>query len=390
MPRPRRRASSQAPSLERPFQVLRNPFPPTEVLDQEAIQTIHQASLRLLEETGVDMWDAETRSILKSAGAKVDEKAQHVWLDRGLVMEMVGKAPAEFTMHAWNPAKNVPVGGSHLLYAPVGGPPFVTDFDRGRRDGNLADVQTLNKLVQMADVMVIGGGHLIEPMDIEVPVRHLETMFYDLTLIDKVPQSTVLGRVAALDSITMVALAHAGGAATVEEALAGIQHKPVMLGVVNVNSPLRYDGPMLEGLLALAKHGQVPVITPFIIVGANSPITLPAAVMQQNAEVLAGVTVVQLVHSGCPAVYGHFISPLDLRSGAVSFGTPEETWAVFGADGPVLSPPFSRRRRADECPTPRRTGRIRVHVRPVGGHDGPFQLDLAGSGMAGRGIGCVI
>ena len=127
----------------------------------------------------------------------------------------------------------------------------------------------------------------------------------------------VLGTVAALDSITMVALAHAGGASTVTDALSGILHKPVMLGVVNVNSPLRYDGPMLEGLLALAQHGQVPVLTPFIIVGANSPITLPAAIMQQNAEVLAGVTIVQLVNPGCPVVYGHFITPLDLRSGAV-------------------------------------------------------------------------
>ncbi len=129
----------------------------------------------------------------------------------------------------------------------------------------------------------------------------------------------------------MVALAHAGGAATVADALAGIQHTPAVLGVINVNSPLRYDGPMLEGLLTLARHGQVPVLTPFIIVGANSPITLPAAIMQQNAEVLAGAALVQFVNPGCPVVYGHFITPLDMRAGAVPFGTPEEVWAVFAA-----------------------------------------------------------
>ncbi|MCB9136051.1 MAG: trimethylamine methyltransferase family protein [Anaerolineales bacterium] len=331
MTRSRHRTPTQSPPSKKPFRVLRNPFPPTEVLTPDDVNAIHRTSLRVLEETGLDFWDAETLALLKTAGVKVDEKGRHAWLDRDWVMEMMGKAPAQFTMHSWNPAKNVPVGGNHLLYAPVGGPPFVSDLDRGRRDGNMADVQTLNKLVQMADAMVIGGGHLIEPLDVPVPVRHLETMFYDLTLIDKVPQSTVLGQVAAEDSITMVALAHAGGAGTVADALAGIQHKPAMLGVVNVNSPLRYDGPMLEGLLALARHGQVPVLTPFIIVGANSPITLPAAIMQQNAEVLAGAALVQFVNPGCPVVYGHFITPMDLRSGAVPFGTPEEVWAVFAA-----------------------------------------------------------
>jgi len=325
--RPRRRPL--APPLEKPFRVLRNPLPPVEVLDAEEIEAIHDASLRVLEETGLELWDGEARSILKASGAKVDESARRVWLDRGLVLESVAKAPAEFPMYAWNTAKNITIGGDHIVFSAVGGPPFVTDLDRGRREGNLDDVQTLNKLIHLSDALTLGGGHLIEPLDTPVPIRHLETMFYDLTLIDKVPQSSVLGRTHASDSVTMVALAHATASATTEEALAAIQNKPVVLGVVNVNSPLRYDGPMLEGLITLARHGQVPVITPFLIVGANSPVTLPAAIMQQNAEVLAGVTLVQLVNPGCPVIYGNFVSPIDLRSGAIPFGTPEETWALI-------------------------------------------------------------
>jgi trimethylamine--corrinoid protein Co-methyltransferase len=327
--RTRRRASPAPPPLAKPFRVLRNPLPPTEVLSPEDIEAIHLASLRVLEETGVELWNDEARHILKIAGAKVDEPLRRVWLERGLVMEMVAKAPAQFPMHAWNPAKNITIGGDNIVFAAVGGPPFVTDLDRGRRAGNLEDVQTLNKLIHLSDAITLGGGHMIEPLDTPVPVRHLETMFYDLTLIDKVPQSSVLGHTHASDSVIRVALAHAGANATPEEALAAVQYKPVVLGVVNVNSPLRYDGPMLEGLITLARHGQVPVLTPFLIVGANSPVTLAAAIMQQNAEVLAGVTLVQLINPGCPVIYGNFITPIDLRSGAIPFGTPEETWAVI-------------------------------------------------------------
>ena len=311
------------------FHALENHLPPTEVLDQEGIIAIHNASLRVLEETGVEMWEAEARSILRAAGAKVDETAQRVWLERGLVEEMVAKAPSHFTMVARDPAKNITVGGNHILFGAVGGPPFVTDLDRGRRDGNLADLQTLNKLIQQCDAITLGGGHLIEPLDVSAPIRHLESTYYDITLLDKVPRATVFGGDVTQDVITLMAISHAGASATIEETLAGLRQKAVVMGVINVNSPLRYDGPMLEGLLRLVRHHQVPIITPFIMVGAVSPVTMPAAIMQQNAEVLAGVTLAQIVNPGCPVVYGGFVTPLDMQSGAVPFGTPEAAWALF-------------------------------------------------------------
>jgi trimethylamine--corrinoid protein Co-methyltransferase len=102
----------------------------------------------------------------------------------------------------------------------------------------------------------------------------------------------------------------------------------VLGGIINASSPLRYDERMLGGMITFGRAGQVLVITPFILAGAMSPITLAAALAQQNAEALAGIAFVQLVRPGAPVLYGGFTSNIDMKSGAPAFGTPEGAWAM--------------------------------------------------------------
>lgn len=326
----RRGGKANSGEAKRPFRQLHNPLPPIEVLDEEAIQLIHTTSVTLLEETGLEMWDAEARSILRQAGAEVDEAAERVRFPRELVETVVSQAPAQFTLHARNPDKNLQIGGpGNIVFGAVGGPPFVTDRIRGRREATIDDLHTLNKLIHVSDVLTLGGGHMVEPSDLPRETAHLDAAYADIVLTDKAGRGNGLGRRVTKDSVTMWAIGHGNSSMTTEQALAAIQEKVVLMTVINANSPLRFDGEMLQGLITLARHRQASMITPFILAGAMSPVSMPSAVMQQNAEVLAGITLAQLVSPGCPVVYGGFVSPLDLQSGATSFGTPEGAWAQY-------------------------------------------------------------
>ncbi len=324
--RPRRPRGGVAPIPHRG--ILKIEALPYTPLDDAAVDAIHASALEILATTGIEMWNVEARAIIKECGGRVNEAAQRVWLDPGLVQQQISAAPETIAMKARDPNKNLTVGGQNIVFGAVGGSPFVSDLDKGRRYGTLDDLRRLNKLIHVSDVLALGGGHLIEPVDIPVSYRHLETTYCDITLTDKMPRATALGGIVARDIVTMMALVHAPAGATTDEAIAALVTTPVVMAVISVNSPLRYDGPMLEGLIELANHGQVPIITPFIMIGAMSPITLPAAIAQQHAEVLAGIVLAQCVNPGCPVIYGGFITPLDMQSGAVPFGTPEATWTL--------------------------------------------------------------
>jgi trimethylamine--corrinoid protein Co-methyltransferase len=104
--------------------------------------------------------------------------------------------------------------------------------------------------------------------------------------------------------------------------------EPVLGGIINSSSPLRYDDRMLGGMVTYGRAGQVLIITPFVLAGAMSPITIASAVAQQNAEALAGIALVQLLRPGSPVLYGGFTSNIDMKSGAPAFGTPEGAWAM--------------------------------------------------------------
>lgn len=315
----RRERRQEIPLLKLPFRQLRNPLPPLELLNEAQLEQLHLASMQILEEVGLDFLDGETLAIWERAGAKVDHQAQHVWLDRGLIMEALAKAPPAFTWRARNPEHSVLVGENALTFGPNGGMVYAMDLEGGRRPGTLADYENFVKLSQLCPVLHYACWEQVSPQDISVSTRHLHRLLAGLTLTDKVVMEAAHGREITQDCLNLVELVFGdlttGG--------------PVIGDVINVNSPLRYDERMLGGLITYARAGQVCFITPFILAGAMSPITMAAALAQQNAEALAGVALTQLVRPGAPVIYGGFTTNVDMRSGSPTFGSPEGAWALL-------------------------------------------------------------
>ncbi len=314
----RPRAAPALPLLSLPFAAVRNPRPPYDWLDPESLERIHLASLDILENVGLDFLDDEALDIWQRAGAKVDRTARHVWPDRGLVLEALANAPSSFRWRARNPAHDVVIGGDCIAFAPAGGMVYVSDLDRGRRIGTMADYEKLLMLSQACHALHFAAWEQVTAQDVAVSARHLHRVRAGLTLTDKVVMEGAHGRVITADTLAMMRLV-----------FGSLDGDPVTGDVINVNSPLRYDDRMLGGLISYARAGQVTFITPFILAGAMSPATMAAALAQQNAEVLAGAALTQLVRPGAPVIYGGFTTNIDLRSGSPAFGTPEGAWAAL-------------------------------------------------------------
>ena len=314
----RPRTPAALPLLDIPFRNIRNPRPPYDWLEPEQLEQIHDASLGILESVGLDFLDDEALDIWQSAGAKVDRARRHVWLDRGLVLTALATAPSEFRWRARNPAHDVIIGGDFVAFGPCGGMAYATDLDRGRRTGSMNDYEKLLKLSQSCHALHFAAWEQVTAQDVPVYARHLQRLRAALSLTDKVVMEAAHGRVITADTLEMMRLV-----------FGSLDGDPVTGDVINVNSPLRYDDQMLGGLISYARAGQVTFITPFILAGAMSPVTLAAALAQQNAEVLAGVALTQLVRPGAPVIYGGFTTNIDMQRGNPSFGTPEGAWAAL-------------------------------------------------------------
>ena len=304
-----------------PFAPLSRPYAPIEVLSADQVEAIHRTGLTILEEVGMRVLEPAARSLYRRAGAGVDEGTMAVRLDRALVMELIGKAPSTFTLAARNPDRSLKLGGRDVVLASVGGPAFVHDQDRGRRSGTFAEMCDYLRLIQSLNILHQEGGGPFEPMDLPAHTRHLDIYLAQITLLDKNWQTQTLGRQRTLDGLEMGAMA----LGRTREQLCEVT---ALAGVINTNSPLQLDIPMAEGLITLAEHGQVNVITPFTLAGAMSPVTLAGALAQQHAEAMAGIALTQIVRPGVPVMYGGFTSNVDMRTGAPAFGTPEYTQAA--------------------------------------------------------------
>ncbi len=314
----RQRPQPQSPLLSTPFRQPRNPFPPAEILTPDQIQQIHDASLHILENIGLDFLDDEALAIWHKAGAKVDHAARHVWIDRGLLLEAIAHAPDAFTWRARNPERSVHIGGNALAFGPNGGMVYAMDLDNGRRPGTLADFTNFVKLSHLINTIHFSSWEQVAAHDVPVSSRHLRRLLVAFTHSDKAVMEAAHGRIITADNLEMARLV-----------FGSLDGDPVIGDVINVNSPLTYDERMLGGLITYARAGQVCFITPFILAGAMSPVTLAAALAQQNAEALAGVALTQLVRPGAPVVYGGFTTNVDMKSGSPAFGTPEGAWAII-------------------------------------------------------------
>jgi len=305
-----------------PWRQVQNPYRPIEVLEPEQVEAIHDASLRVLEEIGIDFLLDEARDILARAGAEVTSGTERVRFDRALVEESIARAPSQFTLHARDPARNLTMGANHLNFCAIASAPNVSDLERGRRPGNFSDFCDLVRLGQALNIVHCYGGYPVEPVDLPPETRHLDCVRAFVELSDKVTHAYSLGRRRILDGLEMVRIARGVS----EEQL---EREPSLFTIINSSSPLRIDGPMLEGVIEMARRNQVVVLTPFTLSGAMAPATLAGALVQQNAEALAGMAFAQMVRPGAPVIYGGFTSNVDMKTGAPAFGTPEYTRAAL-------------------------------------------------------------
>jgi len=236
----------------------------------------------------------------------------------------VATAPSQFVVTPRNSMRRLELGTDRIAYGLVAGPPTVSDRIRGRRTGTLEDYVTLVKLAQSFDVIHFVGNQPTSPQELPAPTRHLDTYRANLVYTDRAFHCLAIGRERTLDGIEMMAISRG---LTLEE----VVDDPCVLTIISVNSPRRFDEAMSDGLMAMAEYGQPAVITPFTLMGAMTPVTLAAALVQQNAEALAGITLTQLVRPGVPVVYGAFTSNVDMRTGSPAFGTPENARATIAA-----------------------------------------------------------
>ena len=316
-----------------PWRRVVNPYTPVEILSADQVETIHRASLRILEEVGVEVLGARALDLFAAAGAEVERTGTgtgtgaggpvgRVHLDAAHVEELVALAPPRFELHARNLERNLVFGDRHLVFGAVGGPAFVTDIDRGRRPGNAQDFADFVKVIGSLDIVHQEGGGPLEPNDLPVETRHLDMYRTLATLLDKTWQCLAFGRTVVDDAIEIACITR--GVDRERLAL-----EPSLMTIVNSNSPLRLDGPMSDGLIAMAEAGQPVVATPFTLAGAMTPATLAGALAQQNAEALFMIALAQIVRPGAPMVYGGFTSNVDMRTGSPAFGTPEYVKAAF-------------------------------------------------------------
>ena len=320
-PRRRRRSKtpgntgSQGAAFEQlPWQQLRMPYNPTEPVNDDQLELIHDASLRILEQIGIDVLLPQARDIMVNAGATA--KGERVCFERELIMQSIATCPAEFTLHARNPSHNIRVGRDFINFGTVGSAPNTNSLDGGRRSGNHHDYQDFLRLMQSLNILHFTAGYPVEPTDLHASVRHLHCLADCVTLTDKVFHAYSLGRDRNRDAIEIARIGRGISDAQMDS-------EPSLFTIINSNSPLKLDENMLTGIMEMAARNQVVCLTPFTLAGAMAPVTLAGALAQQNAEALAGIAFAQMVRPGAPCIYGGFTSNVDMKSGAPAFGTPE-------------------------------------------------------------------
>ena len=301
---------------QKPFQRHRFNSAAVNLISEDELESIHLKSLRVLDELGVRVLHSGARDIMRKHGARVDDDTEMVHFDPELIMSLVDHAPASFRLHARNSSNDVVFGENECVFAMMASAPNASCLDHGRRTGNREDYQNFLKLSQMHNVLQLNVGYPVEPVDLHAGTRHLDCIHDLLTLTDKSLGIYSLGAERNRDGIEMVRIAR--GVSRDE-----LLEQPSVMTVINTNSPLQLDIPMMQGIIEMASAGQVLIMTPFTLAGAMAPVTIAGALVQQNAEALAVIAFAQMIKAGTPIIYGGFTSNVDMKSGSPAFGTPE-------------------------------------------------------------------
>src|SRR5580700_6756141 len=300
-------------------------IPYYEVLGSEGLELLEHNADTILQEIGIDFRDdAESLKIWQDAGA--DVQGERVRFPRGMCRTIVRRsAPQEFTQYARNPARNVVIGGNRTVFAPAYGSPFVRNLDEGRRYARIEDFRNFVKLAYLSNSLHHSGGTICEPVDLPVNKRHFEMVYSHIKYSDKPFMGSVTHPERAQDSVEMAKILFG---ADFMDATTG-RPKTVLVNLINANSPMTFDSTMLGAAKTYARANQACIITPFILAGAMSPVTVAGTVAQTLAEALAGMAFLQLINPGAPVVLGSFASSISMQSGAPTFGTPEPELVLY-------------------------------------------------------------
>lgn len=288
-------------------------LPKFNILTPEQVELVHENTMKIMEEIGVEFSYEPALEVFKAQGLKIE--GERVFFKRDFVEAMVKKAPAQFTLHARNPENNLVCGGENIIYMPGYGAPFVHDADGTRRNATMADYDNFVKLAGASKNLHMTGGNVVEPSDVEDSIRHLKMMYSHIVNSDKCFMGSASGADKAKDSIELASILF-GGKDVIKE-------KPAIICLINSVTPLKYDDRMLGALMAYAEAGQPTVIAALVMAGSTGPATLAGSLAVQNAEVLAGITLAQCINPGTPVVYGSTSAITDMASGSLAIGNPE-------------------------------------------------------------------
>ena len=318
-----RRAGSGQAVTAAPY--ITRKIPCFEVLDEEGLTLIEENADTILEEVGIEFRDMpEALDILKQGGAEVDGVT--VRFPRGLCRSIIqASAQAEYTQWSRNPARNVQIGGKNTVFVPAYGSPFVFDLDKGRRYATIEDFQNFVKLAYASPSLHHSGGTICEPVDIPVNKRHLDMVYSHIRYSDKPFMGSVTAPERAQDTVEMIKIIAGDNYLDPETG----RPRTYATSLINANSPMTFDDTMLGAAKVYAENNQAVIITPFILAGAMSPVTVAGTAAQSLAEALAGMTFVQLVNPGAPMIFGSFASSMSMQSGAPTFGTPEPALVLY-------------------------------------------------------------
>ncbi len=299
--------------------ITRN-IPPIDILHDEAAELIETNADLVLNEIGIEFRDdQEVLNLLQDAGCDVD--GTRVRFPEGLARKLASTAPSQFTQYARNPSKSVVIGGDNIVFAPVYGPPFIRGLDGERRYAEIDDFVNMVKLVYMLPGLHHSGGTLCEPVDLPVTKRHLEMIYAHIRYSDKPFMGSVTAPSRAEDTLELVRLLFGSDF---------VKKNCVLVSLINANSPMTWDDTMLGALKVYARAGQACIVSPFILAGAMSPVSVAGTLTQILAEAISGIALTQVINPGVPVIFGSFASSISMQTGAPTFGTPEPAKVLYG------------------------------------------------------------
>ncbi len=315
----RQRDRQSKPEAAIPY--ITRKIPDYEMINEEGLSNIETNADHLLRDIGIEFHYPPALKLFADAGADIDGK--RVRFPPGMCRSIIrASAPREFVQLARNPERSVRIGGKHTVFAPVYGPPFIRDLDQGRRYARIEDFRNLVKLTYLLPALHHSGGTVCEPTDLPVNKRHFDMVYSHIRYSDKAFMGSVTHSERAEDTVALCKILF--GEQTVDD-------NCVVINLINANSPLTFDETMLGAAEVYARNNQACIISPFILAGAMSPVTIAGTLAQLLAEAMAGIAFTQLVRPGAPVVFGTFASSISMQSGAPTFGTPEPALVLNGA-----------------------------------------------------------